>query len=97
MLVLSRKANETIIIGDAIRITILAVEGEKVKLGIQAPKDIQVARGEIWDAIQEQNLIARQLSEREGGDTSSFDQLRKMLLEDDPEQAAAPDEFKESP
>ncbi|WP_413378377.1 carbon storage regulator CsrA [Alkalihalobacillus sp. 1P02AB] len=55
MLVLSRKKNEAIQIGDDIEITILAVEGEQVKLGIQAPKHIEIHRKEIYLAIQTEN------------------------------------------
>jgi carbon storage regulator CsrA len=47
MLVLSRKATEQILIGDSIRITLLRVEGRKVKIGIDAPKDLRVIRGEL--------------------------------------------------
>ncbi|WP_346235413.1 carbon storage regulator CsrA [Lysinibacillus telephonicus] len=58
MLVLSRKKNESIMIGDYIEVKILAVEGDQVKLGIVAPKSVIVHRTEIFDAIQEQNKEA---------------------------------------
>lgn len=51
MLVLSRQRDETIIIGDSIRITIVEVRGDKVRIGIDAPKDVSVHRQEIYDAI----------------------------------------------
>ncbi len=47
MLVLSRKTNQQIIIGDDIRITLLRIEGNKVRIGIDAPKQIRVLRGEL--------------------------------------------------
>ncbi|WP_026679183.1 carbon storage regulator CsrA [Fictibacillus gelatini] len=55
MLVLTRKLKEAIQIGDDIEITILGVEGEQVKLGINAPKHIEIHRKEIYLAIQEEN------------------------------------------
>ena len=52
MLVLSRKRNESVIINDNITIVIVEVRGDKVRLGIEAPKDVPVHRKEIYDAIQ---------------------------------------------
>jgi len=52
MLVLSRRTDESIIIGDDIVITVVAVHGDKVRLGIDAPKTIPVHRMEIYEAIQ---------------------------------------------
>ncbi|HSO27802.1 MAG TPA: carbon storage regulator CsrA [Anaerolineales bacterium] len=52
MLILSRKTNESLIIRDDIVITVLDVEGDKVKLGINAPREIQVLREELWEAMQ---------------------------------------------
>lgn len=54
MLVLSRHRDESIIIGDDIVITVVDIRGDKVRLGIQAPKHIPVHRQEIHDAIQAQ-------------------------------------------
>ncbi|BBU38284.1 carbon storage regulator CsrA [Aeribacillus pallidus] len=58
MLILTRKLNESIIIGDNIEITITAIEGDQVKLGIKAPKQIDVHRKEIYAAIQTENSAA---------------------------------------
>ena len=52
MLVLSRQKDESIIIGDDVEITIVDVRGDKVRLGITAPKHISVHRREVYDAIQ---------------------------------------------
>ncbi|WP_127549079.1 MULTISPECIES: carbon storage regulator CsrA [Paenibacillus] len=55
MLVLSRKKGESIIIQDQIEITVLAVEGDTVRIGISAPKHIDIYRQEIYASIQEAN------------------------------------------
>jgi carbon storage regulator len=54
MLVLSRKKNESIIINDHITVTVVEIRGDKVRLGIEAPKDVAVHRREVYDAIQSQ-------------------------------------------
>lgn len=58
MLALSRKANESIIIGKDIEITVLEVKGEQVKLGIKAPKSVPVYREEVYTQIKEANKEA---------------------------------------
>lgn len=58
MLVLSRKVNESIIIDGKITINVLRVDGEVVKLGVTAPKEIHVLRKEVYDEIQSNNLQA---------------------------------------
>ncbi|MBE7681623.1 carbon storage regulator CsrA [Paenibacillus sp. P13VS] len=55
MLVLSRKKGESIIIQDQIEVTVLAVEGDTVRIGISAPKHIDIFRQEIYASIQEAN------------------------------------------
>jgi carbon storage regulator len=52
MLVLSRKEDERIMIGDDIEITVVEILGDKVRLGIRAPKDVSVHREEVYDAIK---------------------------------------------
>lgn len=59
MLVLGRKKGESIIIDDNIEITVTAVEGETVKLGITAPKHITIHRQEVYLEIQEENKRAK--------------------------------------
>jgi carbon storage regulator len=61
MLVLSRQRDQTIVIGDNIRITIVDVRGDKVRIGIDAPRDVAVHREEIYDAIQ------REVTEKKAG------------------------------
>jgi carbon storage regulator len=58
MLVLTRKLKEAIQIGDDIEITVLAIHGDQVKLGINAPKHIEIHRKEVYLAIQKENSEA---------------------------------------
>jgi len=58
VLVLSRKANESIMIGKDIEIKILGVEEGKIKLGIEAPRDVEIYRKEIYVEIEEENITA---------------------------------------
>jgi carbon storage regulator len=51
MLVLSRKKNESIIINDRIKITVVEIRGDKVRLGIEAPRDVPIHRSEVYEAI----------------------------------------------
>ena len=53
MLVLSRKKNESIVINDNISIVVVEIRGDKVRLGIEAPKEVPVHRREVYDAIKE--------------------------------------------
>jgi len=61
MLVLSRQRDESIIIGDNIVVTIVDVRGDKVRLGIDAPREISVHRREVYEAIQRENQQAAQI------------------------------------
>lgn len=64
MLVLTRRTNESIMIGDEVEIFVVAVLGDQVKIGIRAPKAIPVYRKEIYEEIQRENIrAAQQLSE----------------------------------
>ncbi|ABW20026.1 carbon storage regulator CsrA [Alkaliphilus oremlandii] len=58
MLVLSRKANESIMIGKDIEIKVLGIEDGKVKIGIDAPRGLEIYRREIYVEIEEENITA---------------------------------------
>jgi len=58
MLVLSRRLNESIMIGDNIEVSVLDIRSDHIKLGIKAPKEIKVHRKEIYLAIQKENIMA---------------------------------------
>lgn len=64
MLVLTRKVGESIMIGDGIEVKIIGIDGDQVKLGIEAPRHIKVHRQEIFEAIQEENKAALDVTEQ---------------------------------
>ena len=63
MLVLSRKLNQAIMVGDNVRIVVVSVDRDQVKLGIDAPREIPVHRSEVFDEIQRANRQAAGLPE----------------------------------
>jgi carbon storage regulator len=65
MLVLSRKQSETIIIGDDIEMTVVEIRGDKVRIGIEAPKTVPVHRREVYDAIHGTSTSQRKEFDRE--------------------------------
>ena len=60
MLILSRKINEKIMIGDDISVSIIEIRGDQVRIGVDAPKSIKVFRQEVFDAIKAENEAAAQ-------------------------------------
>ena len=77
MLVLTRKTNQSIMIGDDIEVSILSVAGEKVRIGIDAPRDVAVFRQEVYVAIDE-GSPPPQREEESGGETSVDEELRRL-------------------
>jgi carbon storage regulator len=61
MLVLSRQRDESIVIGDNIIVTVVDVRGDKVRLGIEAPREVSVHRREVYEAIQRENQQASKI------------------------------------
>jgi carbon storage regulator len=59
VLVLTRKSNQSIMIGDDIEVSVLSIMGEKVRIGIQAPRDIPVFRKEVYLEIQQEQINAQ--------------------------------------
>ena len=62
MLVLSRRKDESVMIGDNLQVRVLDIQKNHVKLGIEAPKEISVHRMEVYEAIQQENLAATQVA-----------------------------------
>jgi carbon storage regulator len=71
MLVLSRKKNESIVIDEDIVVTVVEIRGDKVRLGIEAPRDIPVHRREVLDVILQEQELADASSVSESSDGSS--------------------------
>ena len=60
MLVLTRKAGESIVIGNQVKLTVLEIQGRQIRLGIEAPMEVPVHRGEVYERIKEENQSAAQ-------------------------------------
>jgi carbon storage regulator len=75
MLVLSRKVKETLVIDNKIKVTVVSVDGDKVKLAIEAPKDIPILRQEVFDAIERENRESLKVSI----DTAELSKLKDLL------------------
>lgn len=76
MLVLSRQRDETIMIGDDVEITVVDIRGDKVRLGINAPRNIQVHRKEVYEAIRRENQQAAGLKPSDMSDVVNSDPPR---------------------
>jgi carbon storage regulator len=77
MLVLTRRAGESVMIGDDVVITVLEARGDVIRLGIQAPRDVQVHREEVYRELQEANRAAASPTE------DAVNALAKMLEKPD--------------
>ena len=58
MLILARRIDERIVIGDQIKISVVEIRGDQVKLGVDAPRSVKVYRHEVYEAIQRENVAA---------------------------------------
>ena len=72
MLVLSRKINQSIVIGDNIEIMLVDIRGDQIKLGINAPKTVKIFRKEVYEEVKSQNLEASKSTIEELNILSSF-------------------------
>ena len=72
MLVLTRKAGESIIIGNQVKLTVLEIQGRQIRLGIEAPSEVPVHRGEVYERIKEENKKAAQ------GDAAGLEMLSRV-------------------
>ncbi|TXJ46489.1 carbon storage regulator CsrA [Brachyspira pilosicoli] len=72
MLVLSRKINQSIVIGDNIEIMLVDIRGDQIKLGINAPRDVKIFRKEVYEEIESQNLEASKTNPEQLNILSNF-------------------------
>jgi carbon storage regulator len=73
MLILTRKVGESIIIGDNIEVKIVSIDGEQIKVGIEAPRHVEIHRQEVYEVIQAENRLAS-----ESHAVMSLEQLKKF-------------------
>jgi carbon storage regulator len=78
MLVLTRKSNQSIMIGDDIEVSVLSIMGEKVRIGIQAPRDIPVFRKEVYLEIQQERAGAVEAGAEDNVRGEVDEALRKL-------------------
>lgn len=78
MLVISRKVGETIVISDNIKITVMSSGGDKVTLGIEAPKEIKIYREELLDTIEANKSSAEQTSPTSYNNLAEFMKQKKI-------------------
>jgi carbon storage regulator len=78
MLVLTRKPGQSIMIGDGVEVQVLSVAGEKVRLGITAPRDVSIFRNEVYDRIENQNAAEAPEEEDEGTNAAVEDALERL-------------------
>ncbi|MFW6355930.1 MAG: carbon storage regulator CsrA [Spirochaetota bacterium] len=76
MLILARRVNETIVIGEDIRVSVIDIKGDQIKLGIEAPRHVKVYRQEVYEAIQAENREAAR-SAAAGGAGRSLPSLQR--------------------
>lgn len=77
MLVLSRRRDETIMVGDEVEITIVDIKGDTVRLGINAPRAVSVHRKEIYDAIKAENI--ENMKKQQVVNTAVIGDLAKLM------------------
>jgi carbon storage regulator len=78
MLVLTRKPGQSIMIGDGVEVQVLSVAGEKVRLGITAPRDVSIFRNEVYDRIEAEQSRGEDDDDDGGANAAVADALNKL-------------------
>ncbi|OGV48775.1 MAG: carbon storage regulator [Lentisphaerae bacterium GWF2_52_8] len=79
MLILTRKSDESIIIGNDIQVKVLKIQGNQVHIGIEAPRQVSVYRQEIYEQIRKENVNAVQSSDKIKNLEESLSNLKKLF------------------
>jgi carbon storage regulator len=77
MLILSRRPGESLTIGDNITVTVVSINGNQIRLGISAPREVRVLRDEIYKAIRDENQAAANANEQKRRIENAFKRLRQ--------------------
>jgi carbon storage regulator len=78
MLVLTRKPGQSIMIGDGVEVQVLSVAGEKVRLGITAPRDVSIFRNEVYDRIESEEASASEVEDDPGTNEAVANALDRL-------------------
>ena len=78
MLVLTRKPGQSIMIGDGVEVQVLSVAGEKVRLGITAPRDVSIFRNEVYDRIESESTGDDDDDDDDGANAAVADALTRL-------------------
>jgi carbon storage regulator len=81
MLILSRRPGESLTIGDNITVTVVSINGNQIRLGINAPREIRVLRDEIYKAIRDENQAAANAHQQKRRMEDAFKRLRRRADE----------------
>ncbi|NND82428.1 MAG: carbon storage regulator CsrA [Gammaproteobacteria bacterium] len=72
MLILTRRINETLNIGDDVQVTVLGIKGNQVRIGINAPRDVPVHREEIYNRIKREERMGAESDDNDSGDDDDY-------------------------
>ena len=78
MLVISRKAGESLILSEDIKVTIISVTGDKVSIGIEAPKEVKIVRQELMETIAANKASAEETAEKDYKNMASLIKIKKL-------------------